>query len=177
MLLNDHWEHVHTLSYKLVRETRIQSFQTKIIHRIFPCKSNLHKWTVKNNDICEFCTNQTQENVEHYFYYCQSTIAFWEHFKTWWNNVSEVYMNLSLCEVLFGVLNYNDDNMLHILNYLILIAKWFIYGCKMKDDVLIFHNFIREVKKHLDTEKFIMYQDGKMDQFHQKWDLLYFVIS
>ena len=169
----EHWEHVHSLTYKITRETKLQSFQLKIIHRIFPCKYNLFRWSVKDSETCDYCNTGCQDNIEHYFFYCNHCTNFWESFRNWWTNVSNIDMRLSVNDIIFGVLNYNNDNLISILNYVILLAKWFIYHSKLDNKyALPFHQFQQTVKSHLDVEKFIMYKNGHTVDFHQRWDTL-----
>lgn len=172
-LSNEHWEHIHCLSYKVTRETKLQSFQIKIIHRIFPCNRSLYLWSIKESDICNICDNQIQDNIEHYFFYCPHTVNFWQFFKRWWYRFSNVDITLHALDIIFGVLNYNDDNILSLLNYLILAAKWYIYCRKKEQSCLLFHQYLVTVKMHVEVEKYIMYKNGKANEFHKQWDILY----
>jgi len=168
----EHWEHIHTLPYKITRETKLQSFQAKLIHRIFPCNRNLFLWSIRENDLCDLCDIPVQDNIEHYFVFCQSAVKFWNSFKRWWNNVSGINMHISTYEIIFGVLNYNECDILALLNYLLLASKWHIYCCKKEQRGIFFHQYLASLKNHVDIEKYIMYKNGKVVEFHQMWDIV-----
>ncbi len=50
------WSRNFEIPFKCCRETKIQSFQYRIIHRIIPCNSWQKKnITIKNSECCDFC--------------------------------------------------------------------------------------------------------------------------
>ena len=50
LFLNDHdFDIFFELPYKILRDTKMQTFQYKILHKIFPCGAALHIWRVTTN--------------------------------------------------------------------------------------------------------------------------------
>ena len=57
---------------------------------------------------------------------------------------------LTVCEVLFGINPSNDPN-LKIINYLILMGKWYINNTKQDENVLYFFDFLRILQGKIGT--------------------------
>ena len=60
----------------------------------------------------------------------------------WKNYLNElrVIFKFTVCEVLFG-LQLREDPILHIINYVNLIGKWFLNNKKLKIKLYTFQNF------------------------------------
>ena len=70
------WTRIFEKPFKIARETNLQSFQYRVIHRIIPCNKWLHSITVKSSSLCDFCKNE--DNLIHYFMHCSNTkLAVW----------------------------------------------------------------------------------------------------
>ena len=57
-------------------EPKLLATQFKIIHDITNCKSNLYKWKITENDLCDFCLTSTKDDVLHSLGECDSTKMF-----------------------------------------------------------------------------------------------------
>ena len=78
--------------------------------------------------LCAFCQKE-DESLKHLLFHCNITKNFWLAFSSWIGKQNIFMETLTLINVLFGVFNDNED--FAILNHLILIAKYFIYKCKL----------------------------------------------
>ena len=74
-LSNAPWSEVFKLPYKITRETKLQSLQYKIIHRIIPCNVWLKKLKIKESDECDYCDGT--DSIEHFFLDCKKVAKFW----------------------------------------------------------------------------------------------------
>ncbi len=52
---NIFWKRIFNLPFSTTRDTNIQSFQFRIIHKIIPCNKWLHTIKINNNAVCNFC--------------------------------------------------------------------------------------------------------------------------
>ncbi len=52
---NNFWKRIFHLPFSTTRDTQIQSFQIRIIHKIILCNKWLHTIKIKNNAVCNFC--------------------------------------------------------------------------------------------------------------------------
>jgi len=163
---------IYTLPYYRTRETKLQSFQTKIVHRIFACHYNLNLWSIKESASCHSCDLQAIDTLEHYFFFCTQSSNFWLEISHWWFRQCQVIIRLNAFDILFGLSNPNDDCILNIMNYLILTGKWYIFTCKNEPKRMLLKEYLGKLKNRLEIEKYIMYNKGNAEEFHRSWDIL-----
>ncbi len=53
------------LPFKTVRDTKIQTFQCRIIQNIIPCNKWLDNIKIKNSPVCDYCNKV--DDLPHYF--------------------------------------------------------------------------------------------------------------
>ena len=58
-----------------------------------------------------------------------------------------------------------------LLNYLILIAKLYLWGCRRNQTLPVITAFSCKVKIKYETEKYICVKTNEMDKFNKKWAL------
>ncbi len=152
------WADVFELPYAVIRDTKYQTLQYKIINRIFPCKYTLAKWNVVDSELCSDCA--LPETLEHYFFECHQSYTFWNNLSTWLNNTMSINIPLTKFDVLFGIAQGNRDNFIFSLNYCIIIAKWYIYRSHMSGQNLFFIEFLRELKCKVEIENYLLSETG-----------------
>ncbi len=64
------WKQIFRLPFKTVRDTKIRTFQFRLLHRIIPCNNWLHNIKIKERNICDFCSNVV--DLPHFFLHCSS---------------------------------------------------------------------------------------------------------
>jgi len=161
------WDYIFTLPYETSRETSLQSLQYQIIHRFYPCNSILHKWYENHEHTCMHCNGD--DTLEHYFYSCNQTKMFWNAFQHWWYNATSVTLNLNMYEIIFGVLNLNNDVLLDSLNYCILYGKMHIARQKRDEKNCNINMFLAQLKYRLEYEKIICTANSCLEYFTTKW--------
>ena len=77
---------------------------------------------------------------------------------------------LTLENVIFGVFNVVED--FHILNHIILLAKCYIYSCKLNIIRPFLKVFIAKVKETCQIEQKIAATGNKLVKHYTKWDKL-----
>ncbi len=78
------------------------------------------------------------DDLIHIFIYCENTKQFWTSFYKWWNNISE--FNIGRNDIfeectLFGY--PGEEDIIQILNYCVLLAKYFIYTNKLNGNNIL----------------------------------------
>ena len=122
-----------------------------------------------DSPLCSFCKREV-ESFEHLFYYCDVTKTFWEAFYSW---LSECKINshpFTIMDIFFGVFDTEEDFI--ILNHLILIAKYYIYKCKLNlvnPSLRVYKAKIRAVYQ---VEKKIAARRNKLTKHFEKWERL-----
>ena len=165
------WRYICTLPYIVARETHLQSLQYQIINRFIPCKYVLKIWKKEESDLCHICNES--DTIEHLFTKCQRVMPFWNSFNHWFTNSTETNINLHTLDILFGIINLNEDDILNNLNFCILFAKSFIYDCYKADKECSFALFKNKLKSRLDAESVILNLRGNGVSFHTKWSHIY----
>ena len=158
------WESILKLPYTATRETKLQSFQFKVIHRIIACKKWLYMQNILETDKCETCN--IEDNLIHFFVECRLVTTFWKMLENWWNRLAKNKVKITTKHIIFGF--YYDKSYFCNINYVIILAKWYIYRQKLKDGSICFMNFIVELKNKLCIEEYICTKQGKHPQFVKK---------
>ena len=141
-------------------ETKLQSFQFKVIHRIMAHKKLLYKMNISTSEMCNYCTNEI-ETIEHKLYSCNEAHIFWITFETWWNHIfgSQNNISLSCQDIIFGIM----ETGMQTLNFCILVAKYFINQKKYNNQQLYFPSFKIYLKSKLEIIKHILFTKGNHD--------------
>ena len=157
-----------TLPMYVTRETKLQCFQFKILHRIFPCNDVLKIWGIKDCNHCVHCNEQ--DTIEHFLFYCDECRSFWLNVENWFHQTTRVLLPLRITNILFGIpFNRSQDKLLFILNFIVLHGKWFIYKCKREENHIRFVPFLRYLKNVLYVEKDMAILMKKEQEFDTNW--------
>ena len=163
------WTQIYTLPSKIVKDSYLISFQFKIIHRIFNCNYKLFVWTIKQSPQCPIC--QHIDNLEHYFYYCESSKLFWVQVETWLKEKLLVNFNFTVLEVLLGVINI-DKSLFYTINYIILHGKYFIKECKKNEKELSLYRYMYLLKDRLNIDIVLHKNQENYTAFKEKFSCL-----
>ena len=168
-IVEEDWKDIFKQPYFATRETKLQSLQYKIIHRIFPCKKWLHIQTVADTPYCDFCDNEV-DDIVHYFFGCSTLNNLWSHLERWWNRTADYQVKVTPKHIIFGF--YYDNESFSNVNYVLLLAKWYIKCQRYHERHIDFYSFLSVLKQHLLTEKYICTSSNKMHLFNKKWSTI-----
>ena len=115
--------------------------------------------------LCTFCNNHS-ETIQHLFWHCEKVKTFWNELSTLIKQRCRNSHNFSFSEnlVMFGQSDnvYTDE----ICNLMILLAKYFIYKCKVQQSCLNLNYFVKEFYTRYTTEKIV---ENDSQNFINKW--------
>ena len=141
------WSKTFRIPYDVTFDTRLQSFQYKILLRIFPCNWYVSKFDRTVVERCQFCSEGI-DNICHYFFDCTLCTHFWEDLQVWISdnvNIDNLYEGISRKNVVLGICSKNENYC--VINYIILYAKFFIFIKKKNNAQILrlyeFINFLR----------------------------------
>ena len=156
-LEKENWNAIYRRTFEITKEPYLQSFQFKIINRILNNNENLYNWKISQNSEC--CVCGEIDSIEHHLYYCKDSKLFWKKLKNWMLINLEFGFELTVCEILFGVPtdNYVDTRL---LNFLILIGKWFINKRRTKQTSIYFIEYLSILKDKVNTMIYIPTKEG-----------------
>ena len=164
------WSHIYQMSFKVTRETRLQSFQYRILHRIVPCNKWLFNISIKESKQCNFCDEE--DNILHFFLYCNNSEIFWSSFFNWWCKISEVVLDEILeDQIIFGFPCNTEMEL--VLNYCVLLGKWYMYSAKMREkNDFDLYGYLVQLKQRLSIEKALCTKENSPQKF-VKWEFIF----
>ena len=151
---------------KNIKEVKLQEFQFKVNNHILVTKSFLHKINKVDNDRCTFCGLET-ETIIHVLFNCNKVKEFWLAMKNWLRIQANIILHLTIKNVIFSKQENNE-----LLNYILLLGKYFIYKTKFLANSIRLENFIIYLKRKYQNEKYISKIHNKQNKFQAKWSLL-----
>ena len=154
------WCCLFQIPFKSCQETLLQSFQYRIIHRILPCNLWLYMLKTSTSSDCEyrFCNNVDTDTIKHFLIDCSPVHDFWNSFVNWWNNLDFLKLNpLSELHILLGFTGNTQEETL--LNFCLILGKYFIYTCKRNQCQIFFLNYLCQLKQKLTIREFICSKD------------------
>lgn len=160
------WSEIYLRPFTSVRETRLQSFQFRLEHRLITCNRLLFRYKIKQDDTCAYC--EGTDTLEHFFYGCPISRKFWRLVIKWYKEASgQDLSNLSLKQILLGV--DGTSRQAKRTNFLLLVSRYFIHRQRLfhNGDLCLTH-WTRELRTRLLTERHICVAEGKPGKF-DKW--------
>ena len=117
--------------------------------------------------ICAFC-NAEEESLEHLLYLCKISSFFWKELLSWIAVEANIVLNASLLDILFGKFDLEKDFLL--VNHIFLLAKYFIYKCKLSQVIPTLLVFKAKLKATYKVELYIAKEKGILPNHYKKWD-------
>ena len=114
--------------------------------RIEPNNRHVFKCKIAPTVLCDFCSLQ-EENNAHLFWDCIFPQEFWSHIRIFLND-HNMQVDISSLNKCFGLLNRNSMKN-EMINFIFLLAKYYSYTSKYKQQKTIFDGF----KKYYNKEK------------------------
>jgi hypothetical protein len=160
----DSWSYYFQIP-KLIRDTKIRSFQYKLILKLTPCNLYLNRIGKANSDICNYC--QDIDNLVHYIYSCENTKRFWSSFQNWWNQMEKTNIEINGLIAVMGVRSKSDK--FNKLNACIQMARWHIYVEKLNLHEPSLYKFLITLKYKIKIEKIISVRNNNLSNFEKLW--------
>ena len=160
-------KNVYNFPFAITTETKLQIFQYKIIHNILPTRYSLFRMNLCDSETCHLCKTQPQ-TLPHLLYRCPKISNFWTAFQKWWTEKQQKTITLSERDILYGW----HDNAIQtkdILNYISLVAKYYIFCTTQDCDGVPFDGFPPFLKNRLDTLQHIAVRNKTINIFELKW--------
>ena len=167
------WSNIFYLAFSTTRDTNLQTFQYKIIHRLITCQKNLFEMKLVEKPSCTYC-NDT-DDISHFFLFCPKVNEFWNVFFNWWNTLGDIQIQYD-CEsleesILFGF--QAEGDILNVLNFCILLAKYYIYKQRIHNNNSIdFYQYLVQLKYKLKLEQTICTYNNNQNVF-EKYIFIY----
>ena len=113
-----------------------------------------------------FC-HTSEESLEHFFCYCEHSIAFWKSVVLWLKSINIDIDFLSDCNISFGLAQKNLNWAL--LNHTIIIGKQVIYSNRQKNFLHVLPQVFLRIKYVESIERSIALKNNKLKIHDEKW--------
>ena len=171
----DQWKHIHYLPFKETKDTKLQTLQFRICHRIFFTNTMLMKCHLLEHELCTFC-NDGRETIIHLFWECTHSQTIWTCLI---NSINENY-NITLeRRPEFFILGFPYEVKLSDLHLLILLIKKFIALSRQYNKVPDWNsckNYIVSYKK-IDLYSAYLLHPKTAATIRQKWQSVEKILS
>ena len=159
----------HRTIYKVTNVPKYRSFQYRLLQRGLVTNISLYKWGLKCSDVCTFCKTES-ETITHLLWECGEVQKLWDHVKRW---IIKKFGVLELSWNIGSVINNRViEKANHVVNFICLITKQFIYSQKCLGKELIFNVLEYKFQLIQSIEKYIAVSNDKVQYHECKW-LLY----
>lgn len=166
---HEYWSAIYRTPYKCARDTKLQAFHFRIVHRFLPCNRFLRNIRIKREDTCSYCP--APDTIEHFLFYCPIVVTFWKEVVAWFERESDIHLGVSLRAFLFGVPDSTPNST--VINFVLLFVKFFIYRQKLfHQGNLDLTHLLREFKTRLQVECYLTKIENKKHHF-RKWRRTY----
>ena len=157
------WKQIFNMPFTLSKNTKLQEFQYKIIHRVYASDSYVANFDKNVSKMCKQCN--IKNDIIHTFVTCSNVEIFWTEFETWYQTVdmTNMFDIRDACNVIFGILAKHSFT----LNFCILHAKWFIHCQKIRKQSVHFARFCSYLKRVLQVEQTISTRNKTVDKFNK----------
>jgi hypothetical protein len=170
-LNEEEWKEIYTRPYKLTRDTKILSVNYKTTHRILACGFQLYKWKIQDSDKCKACGEI--DTIEHFLVQCPPTLEFWTHVFNWAENQLQIRFPIIVYENIFGIPNENQDKIIEQLNFILLMANYYVYVTEKKETNLELYEFLIQCRNSLKYEhEIIIGKNNEMKFIKRRKELM-----
>ena len=145
------WRRVFTCPFKYTKCTKLITFHFKLMHRRIATNTFLNKIGIKDSNKCSFCEDEP-EHLLHLFWNCPKTSSFW----------NKLIAQLSLFNVIEKDFNLNSAVALGLspvfskgtglINLCLLIARFFIWLCKLNQRTPDLSGYLSLLKRYKDLD-------------------------
>ena len=161
------WKKCFLLASK-IKDIKMKWFQLRILHRCIGTNVVLKEMGISNNDLCSFC-NIVKDSIQHMFWQCNQVQQFWQTISTLINERCTHASNVRISESL-ALLGIDKDLQIDsVFYFILLLAKQYIYSCKLENSIPVLHVFIRKLKSRYETEEYIARKTFTHNDFLNKW--------
>ena len=144
-----------------IHDVNIKWFSMRIMHSIIGTNMLLKVIGVINNNKCSFCLI-AKDTIQHTFW---SGHRFWSYWKKY---DSCCRLRLSECLILFGI--DDDIKMENVFDFILLVAKQYLYKCKIEKQLLNIDIFRKKQLCKYKIEEYDAKMSCSCSSFSSRWE-------
>ena len=154
------WKNIYLTVFKSTNDIKLRNFQYKYLMRIVPTNQFLTKCNIVGTALCELCSMEI-ETVSHLFWECA-------HVQQFWTSVADLLrvcdsnINITVKTITFGICQSKPKCDAIVINFIIFLAKYFIFQNKQNKKVPNMHVFKYYLSNRIKIEKEIALLTDKL---------------
>ena len=165
-ITNEDWYNAFFKLKFTTKDTKLRWLQFRILHNILTTNRSVSKYKEEQTELCSFCQKDS-ETIQHLFYGCEIVRSFWDQLTSLLNRRCNHSKDFKVNEVfvLFGQSEFIYSD--YVCDLIILLAKLFIYRCKVQNKSINIRAFLNDVYNRYCCEKMI---NKNSNDFINKWN-------
>ena len=124
----EEYKKMFTNIYVITNNTKLRSFQFRLLHLSLITNVQLAKWHIISNESCYFC-QQNAETVSHLLFECKIARNLREHIPVMLRNLKGNH-EIPVFTKENVLMNNTTTKVVSLANFLILVMKQYLYACK-----------------------------------------------
>ena len=164
------WNKTYAFATSIKNDNKLKWMQFQIVRNCQFTNSRVHKFKQNVSPLCSYCGDMP-ETISHLYFDCAKVQDFWFEICGWLSSLT-INFPLNINYVLFG---YDKEPFDSKINYIMLVAKKYIWTNKFKSTPLSFIAFQSIFKQKLSELKDMYDYVGKCELFDH-WLPLYDLI-
>ena len=148
--------------YVVMNNSKLRSFQYRMLHRAVVLNDKLFKWKVKQNNLCSNC-GKNAENMYHFFWECHAA----KNGIKWFKKLLSEYGIVTENGITYSqwILNKLEVKKV-IANFFVLLLKHYMYVCRCLKETPTENGYRKKIDQILrfekyQAEKIICYENTK----------------
>ena len=122
---------------------------------------------VSESNLCSFCET-VPETLHHLLFLCSHSRLFWSNFECYWLSLTNNRIQLSLQDVVVGIISSQNSSLLNFLKIFIIIGKLYLWDCRRDQRYPDLQRFKVKLKIKCEIERCISVKNS--DNFlKKKW--------
>ena len=140
------WKSIYTAAADITKNSYLLQTQFRLTHNILPSNEKLHIWKKREDSLCACGSIDTNF---HYCVTCENIKPFWNRLLNFIRTTLEMDIAINDIECYFGVANHYSDVRLDSINFVLLVARTFIWSRKRYNNPCLFIEFLLYLKETL----------------------------
>ena len=151
--------------YGVTNITKFRNFQFRLLHNKIFCNNILYHWKKADTQICDFCQTEKQDII-HLMWTCPVITQIWTEMAEWLKDFSSE-TEWSLENIIYNTVHSKPK---HVLNLMMLVAKFVIFRCKCRKEKPNVISIINEISHIYNIEFFVASSKNKIGKHELKWN-------
>lgn len=155
--------------YHLTLCTKFRDFQFRLLHNIIVTNQKLFLWKLIDSNLCSFCKAEVETTL-HLFCYCKKVLELWDDIDLYFQTNASLDTTKDLIwseeNILFNLVHPKES---HVINFIVLITKQYIYRQRCAGRQLYSNLLIKEIENIQQIEYEIAKSKGKLRSHLNKW--------